>query len=532
MRNFQEVEAVVQHTSSQLLAKNQNLTDVKAHNDAVLPSQGVSEKPPLDLVRQLCHLLAEEQISYCHWKSNNALDRSANGDNDLDLLVSRDDADRFNEILAQLGFKPGIAPPDRSMPGVLDFYGFDQGAGKIVHAHVHYQLVVGHDMTKNYRLPIEIPYLDSAATEALFNVPAPEYEFVVLVIRMILKHATWETLLIRHGKLSAEERGELTFLGDQVDQDKVKGILKQHLPTVSSDLFEACLKALAPNASLWTRIRVGNALLNALQAYARRGRFQDVTLKLYRRIAWGFQRRILKKAPKRFLANGGVMIAVVGGDGAGKTTAIDGLYDWLKHELAVEKVHLGKPKWSWTTRFIRAILSIGRTLGLYSFVSEADVLYTERAAKQLSFAHYALLIRQLLRSRDRLLTYIDARRKAMNGSIVIFDRFPVAQINQMDGPIMPALVNPDDMNKFVAWMIHQEQKNFEPFVFPELLIVLKLDPQIAAERKTDEESDYVRARSQLVWSVDWQQTRAHVVDASQRREKVLETVKSLVWSSV
>ena len=97
---------------------------------------------------------------------------------------------------------------------------------------------------------------------------------------------------------------------------------------------------------------------------------------------------------------------------------------------------------------------------------------------------------------------------------------------------MPALVNPDDMNKFVAWMIHQEQKNFEPFVFPELLIVLKLDPQIAAERKTDEESDYVRARSQLVWSVDWQQTRAHVVDASQRREKVLETVKSLVWSSV
>ncbi len=46
----------------------------------------------LNLIFDLCQALAEEGISYCHWKSNNALDRSASGDNDLDLLVSRTDA--------------------------------------------------------------------------------------------------------------------------------------------------------------------------------------------------------------------------------------------------------------------------------------------------------------------------------------------------------------------------------------------------------------------------------------------------------
>ncbi|KPK53596.1 MAG: hypothetical protein AMS22_07165 [Thiotrichales bacterium SG8_50] len=67
-------------------------------------------------------------------------------------------------------------------------------------------------------------------------------------------------------------------------------------------------------------------------------------------------------------------------------------------------------------------------------------------------------------------------------------------------------------------------------MWPELLIVLKLDPQVAVQRKTDEDGDYVRARSQLIWSFDWQQTPAYVIDASLRREDVLATLKSHIWS--
>ena len=54
---------------------------------------------------QTLRKLEAEKIDYCHWKSNAAIDRSASGDNDLDLLVSRSDAQQFTELLDQLGYK-------------------------------------------------------------------------------------------------------------------------------------------------------------------------------------------------------------------------------------------------------------------------------------------------------------------------------------------------------------------------------------------------------------------------------------------
>src|SRR5215216_6509818 len=72
-----------------------------------------TELPVLNLIRKLCETLIEVQITYCHWKSNNALDRSASGDNDLDLLISRADASKFTEILYRLGFRQAQAPADK-----------------------------------------------------------------------------------------------------------------------------------------------------------------------------------------------------------------------------------------------------------------------------------------------------------------------------------------------------------------------------------------------------------------------------------
>src|SRR5215211_6969672 len=116
----------------------------------------------LPIVEELCHILRAENIDYCHWKSNNMLERSANGDNDLDLLINRADGSRFTEILFRLGFKQAHAPGEKQMPGVLDYYGYDEQAEKWVHVHAHYQLIMGHDMTKNFRLALERPYLASA----------------------------------------------------------------------------------------------------------------------------------------------------------------------------------------------------------------------------------------------------------------------------------------------------------------------------------------------------------------------------------
>ncbi len=97
-------------------------------------------EPALSLVRTLCEALQDGEVDYCHWKSTAALDRSAKGENDLDLLIRRSHARRFTEILYRLQFKEARSPAGEQLPGVLDYYGYDPEADRIVHVHAHYQL--------------------------------------------------------------------------------------------------------------------------------------------------------------------------------------------------------------------------------------------------------------------------------------------------------------------------------------------------------------------------------------------------------
>src|SRR4030067_173564 len=91
----------------------------------------------LPLIQALCDGLIQEGIDYCHWKSNQAIDRSASGENDLDLLVKRADLSRFSELLFQMGFKQARASALKQMPGVEDYYGYDSQADRLVHVPAH-----------------------------------------------------------------------------------------------------------------------------------------------------------------------------------------------------------------------------------------------------------------------------------------------------------------------------------------------------------------------------------------------------------
>lgn len=517
-------------------------TGTSDNPDSLLEKSIAYEPGTLDLVRRLCQALETEKITYCHWKSNNALDRSASGDNDLDLLVGRADMLRFTEILYRLGFKQAKAPAEKQMPGVLDYFGYDEVADKLIHVHTHYQLILGHDMTKNYRLPIERQYLRSAVQGDLFRVPAPEYEFIVFVIRMILKHSTWDAILGGEGALKTSERQELSYLQARINQDRVYDILRRHLPYIGVDLLEDCIQALQPSCSVWRRLKAGQQLQTGLQANARRPWLVDAYLKLWRRVILAIRRRIFKRSSKYQLESGGAMIALVGGDGAGKSTAVDGFYDWLSKHFDVNKVHLGRPAWSWTTITIRGILKIGNLLGLYP----VDASFRETLhQKSLVSPGYPWLLREVCRSRDRYWTYRKARRFAANGGLVLLDRLSLPQIQLMDGPLAERFIreltdgpladqflSPRPGNPLARGLIRLEESYYYQIVSPEMLIVLRVHPEIAVQRKTDEDPISVRERSTEIWELNWDGTHAHIIDASKSKADVLTEIKALIWSEL
>lgn len=524
------------------IQKNDHPANTSDNLDSLLQSSIRLEQPALTLIYNLCQALAEEDILYCHWKSNNALDRSASGDNDLDLLVSRADMPRFTEILSRFGFKQAKAAAAKQMPGVLDYFGHDEAADRLIHVHAHYQLILGHDMTKNYRLPIERPYLESAVQDDLFKVPAAEFEFIVFIIRMVLKHSTWDVMLGGEGRLKTAERQELAYLQARINQDHVDDILKRHLPYIGVKLFKNCIQTLQPACSTWTRVKTGQQLQTRLRTNARRPLPIDIYLKLWRRVVFALRRRIFKFSPKYCPGNGGAMIAIVGGDGAGKSTAVDGLYTWLSKDFQTMKVHMGKPAWSWTTIAVRGVLKIGQTLGLYPLeASFHETIYQ----KSWVSPGYPWVVREVLRARDRYHIYVKARRFANSGGLVIFDRFPVPQIQIMDGPLAKLFISqlmdgpqadqfmsPHRTSPLVRILVKLEERYYQQIVAPDLLAVLRVDPEIAVQRKTDEDATSVRERSTSIWELNWDNTDAHIIDASKSKTEVLNELKALIWSEL
>jgi thymidylate kinase len=477
----------------------------------------------LDLIVNLCWALAAQKIDYCHWKSNSFLDRSASGKNDLDLLVNRSHAQCFMEILYGLGFKEILCPHGEDLPGVRDYYGYDRNTGRLVHVHAHFQLILGNDLSKNYHLPLERIYLESSVQGNLFRIPAPEFELVILVIRMVLKHSTWDAILMRHGNLSSSERRELDDLTTEETLSKVEGVL-QHLPGLSRSLFDLCLRSLQPGCPYRARVKAGEQLQNVLKAYLRYPHWFDIVLKFWRRLWRPILRRVFRYAPKNRFANGGLLIGIVGGDGAGKTTLIDELFSWFSEKFEIRKVHMGKPDWSWTTFILRGFLKIGTLLRLYPF--EGD-LYEEFCQPH----GYPWFIRSVCTARDRYLTYARARRLASKGTLVLSDRFSFPGFMATDGPQCRQAISSLDK---ASWLHHflakLEISYYEPIQLPDLLIVLKVEPELAIQRKREESEASVRARSTEVWELNWTRKSGFAIDASPQRDEVVSQVRSLVWA--
>jgi len=482
----------------------------------------------LQLILNLLTILKKEEIIYCHWKSNFFLDRSANGENDLDILISLQDQEKFEEILKRLGFKKSTSFTDFITPGICNFFGYDEVSGKLVNVHVHYNLYVGHDFSKNFHFPIEQIYLSSSIDEDLFRIPKPEFEWVIFLMRMVIKHLTWEAFFLKQNHLSQTEKKEFDYLMDNVHPQEVEEILKTHFSSFSFQLFDQCVNVFQKKNFNFKHLLVGQKAIRKLKKFTRKPRIIDSIQIIWRRFFWPFQIRIFRKDFRKHLSKGGKLISIIGGDGAGKSTLVNEISEWLGSEFAVRKFHMGKPDWSIITILVRGFLKMGTMVGLYPF-QRCEIKYTNNL-DLIKFPGYPWLFREICTARDRFLTFKKASSFASSGGIAILDRYPIQQVQFMDGPQIKRMTIHLQKNGFLNWLISLEESYYEKIGKPDLILFLKLDPNIAVKRKKDEPEESVKARSEEIMRIDFNDQSIIDIDASQSKEMVFNTGKSLVWS--
>jgi hypothetical protein len=471
------------------------------------------EPVPPALESQLAVALREADIGHCRYPGSIHRFPRAATHRTLDLLVDPADAARFAVVVAQLGYKRAVTAPVDQIPDSESFVGADARGG-LVHVRAHHRLIVGDWRAQHYRLPVERALLRSVREACPFPLPGEPFELLVAVLRWVIDGATSEP--------------DLRRLTNTIPRSAVHRLIADLLPCVDPALFDECLAASLSGTSWWRRRALRRALASRLDAYRRRPSMMARIAKLTRLLTLGG--RIGAPGQKLRLVSGGKVIALIGGDGSGKSTCARELSRWLSPLFDVQSVNLGWPRRSLASLAVGGTL---RTSALIATLLGADaaerVVWNDESNR---FPGYVALLRHVCNARDRHACYVRIHQFAENGGIALCERYPIMQSEPIDGSRIRAVAAHAPNQRIAGMLGDAEERYYRQFVPPDQAIVLFVEPDLAVSRKPNEPAPDVRRHAQVIWDTDWSAARARVLDAGRPLPIVLAELKAAVWAEL
>jgi thymidylate kinase len=278
----------------------------------------------------------------------------------------------------------------------------------------------------------------------------------------------------------------------------------------------------------------------SLNRYQRRNRLQAITT--YFHEMWSRRNTFLRLSPSRQMTpvNGGMTLALVGADGAGKSTMSALLRKWLGWKLDVRTYYLGSKQ---PSRRSRALYMLFRMLRRSHSELTRRLDGRRVPARRLArLRDHVLYLYHLSIGHDRFARYQEGMKQAMTGSIVIFDRFPLesirtsARFRLLDGPQIS--LDEDESGVIARKLADAEQRLYQAMRPPDVLLVLDVSPEVSLLRKPDHQEAAVEAKAQaineLIGMADLQDRGVNVIhfNADLPRETVLAQIQSRIWALI
>lgn len=298
--------------------------------------------PPLDAVRVLLEHLQAAGIRYCQWKNTEQLRAAMGGATALDLLVDRGAAATLGRVFADLGVKRLPARPFQAHPGIEDYVAFDPPTGTLAHVTAYYQLMVGEEPLKGYRLPWEELVLATRVVDEgrAIYVADPHVEVLLLAIRAALGLHTRDRLRALGGAVSLPEGVQREFrrLGARTDPDRLRDLAAGLVGAGAAAMLREMTSSPPPSTRQLLEFR--RRLEPAMPAYRMYGAFEARQQRWRRALAHGWWRLRCRHAhiparSGRDAPQGHVTIVLVGPEEAGTLPIAHRIADWLSWELAV-----------------------------------------------------------------------------------------------------------------------------------------------------------------------------------------------------
>ncbi len=495
----------------------------------------------LEVCKQLFNLWNDSNVQYCHWKSNEHLMEGLDGETDLDVFVYPSDREKAEYQLKECRYIECLTQKGHRYPNVCEWIGFDTSTGRLVHVHLHYQIITGTKFCKEYVFPIDDLIIATRVLDKDTNVYVtdPNLEIIILYSRIGLKAKKKRCISI-----NKSDRREIVYLKERIHTDNVLQLCKQLMGSDGETLYKLIMEKDLSSEGWYRVYQIASCWL---KPYRKCSKVHVFLRHKYYYYLYLFHLIANKKfnccyIHRKTFPNHHLSICLLGQDGSGKSTVTIELCKWLNWKIEAHRFYLGSGEhYKSLMKWLISKLSKSKKKGKSQQSKnkkEQSLHQSGKSKKNLKASLAALLVSWnfLCVARRAYLEVKRADRYMKNGGIPLYDRFPQTQFEGIyDGPKINHYCQKKGLNfGFVKWMARRELRYLEKAqcYMPKLVFKLMLSPEESIRRKPFENIEVVTRKHEITQQLQFPNSIIYTVDATQDYQQEIIFIKNKIWKAI